>query len=54
VTFKGVLATAVALLAVCLMVRGQSAAPVHRPALHVTTLVHHKAAPHALAKRGKR
>jgi hypothetical protein len=42
-TFKGVLATAVVLLAICLMVRGQSA-PVHRPTVHVT--LH--------AKKGKR
>lgn len=52
-TLKGVLATAVALLAICLMVRGQSnTAPVHRPAVHVTAPAHHKAAPHAPAKRG--
>lgn len=49
-TFKGVLATAVVLLAICLFARGQSTpAPTPRLAVHVTTPAHH-----APAKKGTR
>ncbi|WP_161790138.1 hypothetical protein [Streptacidiphilus carbonis] len=50
-TFKGVAAVAVALLAVCLMARGEAAStPAHHPAIHVTLTPHHSATPHAAAK----
>ena len=39
---KGAAAVALVLLAVCLMARGQtSAAPIHRPAVHLIAPTHH-------------
>jgi hypothetical protein len=53
-TFKGVAAAAVALLAICLMARGEAAStPTHRPAVHITAPAHHSAAPHAPVRKAK-